>query len=205
MTKKSLPGKAVDGALKIARAPVDKLLDVAPENRATASLGLAVDRTDAAVRGAAGTVLRDGGLSQDADMRRSATSERERALKLRGKAEEKVDTAEAEAEKKRNEVEARNQKAEADAKKKREQAKKQRDQKKAQAEKEEQQRKKAASEKAAEKKAKAAKASKADKLAQLEKKSDALEVKEAAVTAQAEARRLEGAASKTKEKRKAKS
>jgi len=199
---KTIPGKAVDGALKIARVPVDKLLEVAPENKATTSIGLAVDRTDAAVRGAAGTVLRDGGLAQDADKRRSATSERERALKLRANAEKKVDTAEADAEKKRQEVEARKQKAAADAKKKREQAKKQADAKKAQAEKDEKQKKQAASKKAAEKKQKAAKNGKVEKLEELEKKSEALEVKEAAVTAQAEARRLEDSASKVKEKRK---
>ena len=78
----SIPGKAVDGALRLARFPADRLLKVAPETGATATVGLAIDRADAAVRGAAGSVLSDHGLREDAERRRAAADERERAMRL---------------------------------------------------------------------------------------------------------------------------
>ena len=49
----SIPGKAVDGALRLARFPADQPLKVAPETGATTAVGLAIDRADAAIRGAA--------------------------------------------------------------------------------------------------------------------------------------------------------
>src|SRR5688500_11358867 len=129
----TIPGKAVDGALRIARLPADKILDVVPENRATASLGLVVDRADAAVRGAAASLLSDPALRDDADRRETAADKREQALRLRTKAEAKLDDAEARTQAKQAEAEQRRKNAEADAKKKREDAKKEAKKRKARA------------------------------------------------------------------------
>ena len=91
----SIPSKAVDGALRLARFPTDQLLRVAPETGTTTSVGLAIDRADAAVRSAAGSVLSDQGLRDDGERRRAAAEERKRAMRLRTKAHERVETAEA--------------------------------------------------------------------------------------------------------------
>ena len=202
MTAQTVPGKAVNGVLKVARFPADRLLKIAPENRATASAGLAIDRADAAVRNAAGTVLSDSELREDAQRRRQATAERMRAQQLRAEAEVRVDSAEARTESKQEEAEARSKKADEEAKRKAARAKKQRDEKKAQAERSAEKRKEAARTKAAKTEEKVEARGKVDRLEQLEKKSDALKVKEEAVRAADEARRLEGAATKAKQRRK---
>src|SRR5688500_900325 len=121
----SIPSKAVDGILKVVRFPADRLLHLAPETGVTTSVGLAIDHADAAIRGAAGAVLRDPDFSQDAEQRREAADERQRALRLRTKAEERVDSAETRVEKKQAEAEARRKEADEKAEQKRQKAKEQ--------------------------------------------------------------------------------
>jgi len=201
----SIPGKAVDGALRLARFPADRLLKVAPETGATATVGLAIDRVDAAVRGAAGSALNDHGLREDAELRHAAADERKRAMRLRAKAHERVETAETRIDEEQAESVARRKRADKQAEQKRAQAARQREQLKEQAAKTATKRKQAAQAKAEKVEENAEKRGNIDRLEQLEKKSDALEVKDAAVRAADEARRIEETAATTKEKRKANS
>lgn len=201
----SIPGKAVDGALRLARFPADWLLKVAPETGATATVGLAIDRADAAVRGAAGSALNDHGLSEDAERRHAAADERKRAMRLRTKAQERAETAEARTDEKQAESVARRKRADEEAKQKRAQAAEQRERLKEQAANTATKRRQAAQAKAAKAEDDAEKRGKVDRLEQLDKKSDALEVKDAAVRAADEARRIEETAAATKEERKASS
>jgi len=201
MTLQSIPGAAVDGALKIIRVPADRLLGDR-KGRVASSVGVAVDRADAAVRGAAGTVLRDSELKDGAQRRRRAAGKRERALDLRERADERIDQASTQADKRQAEAAERRRKADRDAKRKREQAKDRADQKKARAAKAERSRKQSAQQAAAKSESKIEQKAKVDRLDQLESKSDALKVKAAALTAADEAKRLEKAASRTKERRK---
>jgi colicin import membrane protein len=201
----SIPGKAVDGALRLARFPADRLLKVAPETAATATVGLAIDRAEAAVRGAAGSVLRDHGLRDDAELRRAAADERKHAMRLRTKAHERIETAETRTDEKQAESVARRKQADERAEQKRAQAADQRERLKKQAATTATKRKQAAHAKAEKAEENAEKRGRIDRLEQLEKKSDALEVKEAAIRAADEAQRIEEATTVAKEKRRANS
>jgi hypothetical protein len=198
----SIAGKAVDGALRLVRIPADQLLRLVPGANATATAGLAIDRADATVRNVAGSLFRDQGLREDAELRREATEERKRAAQLRTEAEEKIESAEARTEKAQAESEARRKQADQKARRKQAQAAERRERLKEQAAETAAKRKRMARGNAQEAKEKAGKRGKVNRLEQLEKKSDALEVKEASVRAADEARRLEEAATATKEKRK---
>lgn len=201
----SIPSKAVDGALRLARFPTDQLLRVAPETGTTTSVGLAIDRADAAVRSAAGSVLSDQGLRDDGERRRAAAEERKRAMRLRTQAHERVETAEARTDEKQAESVARRKQADKQAEQKRAQAARRSERLKEQAAKTATKRKQSAQAKAEKVEENAEKRGKIDRLEQLEKKADALGVKDAAVRAADEARRIEETAATAKEKRKANS
>jgi colicin import membrane protein len=201
----SIPGKAVDGALRLVRFPADRLLKVVPETGATAAVGLAIDRADAAVRAAAGSVLSDHGLREDAERRRAAAEERKRAIRLRTEAHERAENAAARTDEKQAESVARRKQADERAKQRRARAAEQGERLKKQAAETATKRKQAAQSEAEKAEDDAEKRGKVDRLEQLEKKSDTLAVKDAAVRATDEARRLEEAAATTKEKRKANS
>ena len=94
MTIQTLPRTLVAGAIKVVRLPADLALAYTGDGAFATSAGVAVDRVDAAVRGAAGTVLRDDQLRRDADRRREAAGERARALRLRTEAEKRTDLGE---------------------------------------------------------------------------------------------------------------
>ncbi|HEX5762903.1 MAG TPA: hypothetical protein VFY04_07265 [Solirubrobacterales bacterium] len=112
---RSLTKTAVDRSLKLTRLPLDMAIGVAGASRSPAKL--AVDRMDAAVRGAAGAVLGDRQMQGEAKLREAAAEERERAMKLREESERREAQA---AERRRKEEQAaarRRQKAEQAAKK----------------------------------------------------------------------------------------
>ena len=200
----SMRGKAIDGTLRLARLPADWLLKVAPATAAD-TVELAIDRADAAVRGAAGSMLSDQGLREDAERRRAAAGERQRALRLRAKAQDRAETADARIDEEQAESVSRREQADEDARQKREQAADQRERLKKQAAKTATKRKQTAQAKAEKAEENAEKRGNVDRLEQLETKSDALEVRGAAVRAADEARRLEETAAATKEARKASS
>src|SRR5947209_5181354 len=87
----TLAHRAVDQWLKILRLPVQASLQVLPngsQGPRNAAL-LTVDRADATVRATIGSILNDNELVADAQRRRVAAEERERALSLRLTAEAK--------------------------------------------------------------------------------------------------------------------
>src|SRR5215217_9056924 len=104
MTLNTIPRTLVSGALSVVRLPADGLLLVAGRGRFGSSLRFALDRGDAGLRAAAGTLLRDDELVDDAHRRRQAAEEREQAVRLHTRAEEL--NAEAQAEIRDTKVEA---------------------------------------------------------------------------------------------------
>jgi len=90
MQVKTVRRAAIDRWLRMARLPFDTVAHLLPENpgpRDAASL--VIDRADATVRAAVGGLLNDEELRDDGLRRRAAADERERAIELRGVAQEK--------------------------------------------------------------------------------------------------------------------
>ncbi len=198
---KKISRTAVDGYLKVVRTPADAVLSRAKSERSKA-LGLKVDRADATARSVAGTALRDVTLKDDARKRRAAADERERALRLRGVAEEHLTHAAEQEREAEAAAEKRRREAALEAERKKQQAKRRKEGAKKSAAKKSAERKGSAKQRATETKAEAAKQAKREKLAQLESKEAALAEKEAAVNATDEAKRLADAAAEAKAKRK---
>src|SRR3954469_17247271 len=94
----SVTNKAIDGYLKLVRIPLDTAVGLLPGNgdgRGPAA-GLALDRADATVRAIAATVPGSTALRRDAERRRTAADEREKALRLRAEARNRTQQADAE-------------------------------------------------------------------------------------------------------------
>jgi flagellar biosynthesis GTPase FlhF len=89
MSIRSIPRGAVDGAVKLARLPLDAAISLLPGNGkgARPAASIAVDRWDATLREIAGYALFDEQLREEATRRRVAADERARALRLRSAAE----------------------------------------------------------------------------------------------------------------------
>ena len=82
---------ALDRWLRIVRLPFDLAAHMLPEDRGPRNAAmLAVDRVDASVRAAAGDLLDDDALRDEALRRRTAADERQHALELRARAEERA-------------------------------------------------------------------------------------------------------------------
>jgi colicin import membrane protein len=88
---------AIDRWLRVIRLPFDTVAHLLPADRGPRNAAmLAIDRADATVRAAVGGIFHDDDLRDDAFRRRAAADERERALELRGEAEEKQRISDAE-------------------------------------------------------------------------------------------------------------
>lgn len=88
---------AIDRWLRVVRLPFDTVAHLLPADRGPRNAAmLAIDRADATVRAAVGGIFHDDDLRDDAYRRRAAADERERALELRGAAEEKQRISDAE-------------------------------------------------------------------------------------------------------------
>ena len=96
MTRSSIPGRVVGSAISIARLPADGLLLVLGRSALGQGLRQTVDRTDATVRGIAGTLIRDDQMAADAHRRREAADARNEAMDLRERADDLAREAEAE-------------------------------------------------------------------------------------------------------------
>src|SRR5688572_23233759 len=81
---REIPRAAVDGYLKAVKWPLEQ---AARRFDGDGGAELVLDRADAAVRDAVGSVLRDPELREDARRRRLAATEREKALRLRERAQ----------------------------------------------------------------------------------------------------------------------
>jgi hypothetical protein len=198
---KDISRTAVDRYLKVVRTPFDALLGDREGDRSK-SLGLRIDRADAAVRAAAGTALRDPELRDDARRRRDAADERERALRLRGVATEHAERADREAEAVEREADERRRKAARESERKKQQAEKRRTSEKKQARKKAAEKKSTARKRATAKKREASENAKPERLAGVRERAAALAEKEAAVNAADESKRLEEAAATAKAERK---
>jgi colicin import membrane protein len=200
----TIPRMALDTYLKAVKWPLDRAARIVGGNGNGSVNGaeIALDRADASVRGVAGAVLNDGELQQDAQLRRTAADERERALKLRAKAEQISEKSDEELEQRKKQADKRRQ-----------QASKTAQQRKQQAEKARKERERKAAEATSRRKAANAKATakveesieeraKRERLETIERKAEAIEEKEEALTASDEAQRLAKAAASAKAARK---
>jgi hypothetical protein len=205
MSLRAISRAALGGSIRLARLPIDGTLGLAGDNPTAASAKLAVDRLEATVRTAVGTVLADEEIKREARRRRQATDERERAMDLRVAAEARSRTAESRAAELRREAARRRRGAEQEAQSKLRKADKRRAAAKSKATKVSQSRRAAAEKEAARKESEIEEQAKRARLDQLEEKSEALEEKDTALTAADEAQRLREAATAAKADRKASS
>lgn len=204
MNTRTIPRAAIDGSIKLARLPFDAALGVLPgrEKGQAAAAKVALDRADAQVRATAGTLLGDRALREDAARRRQAADERAKALRLRGKAQERMSEAEAHTERRRDTAERRRQEAETRAKRQKSQAEKRREQAKSRASETAKQREQAAETQAARAEERLESEAKIERLDALQEKSEALEERSDAIATQDEAQRLGEAAAAVKAERK---
>lgn len=200
MNMQAIPRTLISSSLRLIRLPIDGALRLG--GNSTNGARLAVDRVDAGVRGAAGVLLRDDALTEDAFLRRSAADERQHALRLRGEAEFRADRGEREVEQTGEEGNARRRRADKAARQRKEMAKKQRNAKKSNAAKRAGSRKQAVQKAARARKQLVAEDSKRDRLEAVERKSEALDEQAGALATSAEAKRLQKAASGAKARRK---
>src|SRR3954452_19816255 len=120
MTLRTIQRTAIGGWLSLARPPIDTALRFAGGN--ASGVKLAVDRADATARTLLGALLGDEVLQEDADRRRTAAEERERAQRLRREADARTAQAEQRVEKRAHKAGERKRQADADAEQRREQA-----------------------------------------------------------------------------------
>src|SRR2546423_11246336 len=95
MTLLTIPRMAIGGYLKLIRLPLDGMLALTGGGDSAAAVKLAIDRVEATVRGAVGSMLGDDALKADGRRRGEASVERERALRLRAEAERRSQRADA--------------------------------------------------------------------------------------------------------------
>jgi hypothetical protein len=200
MSIRAIPRIAIGGSIKAVRLPVDIAVALLPGNGAGPgqSAAIALDRIEAHVRDLAGLALGDAVLREDAARRRVAADERERALRLRAAAGRRADEAEErQAETHEDAQELREEAAERDRRQRAEADRlhRQRAQDAARVERT----RKAASETARSKADEAIEdAATAARLQQLEREAAVLDEQEEALTAEAEAERLQDAATRRK-------
>jgi dTMP kinase len=194
-----IPRAAIDGSLRLARVPVDLVTGVLPNAE---PVGLAVDRADAGVRDALGRVLRDEQLQDEAERRRIAADERERALRLRAEAELKEERAKAERRESEREADQRKRNAAKDAEKAEQRVEEQRDEKVRQLDEAERKRKQSVRKTAEAVEESIDSQAKRARLAELEEEAEVLGEHDDALRAKSEATRLADAASRAKAQRK---
>jgi len=199
MNIRTIPRAAVDRSLRLARVPADLATNVLPN---AAQAGLVIDRVDATVRAAVGQVLRDQELVEDAQRRRVAADERERAAQLRAEAELKEKRAETQRREGERAAEQQKREAAKRAQEREEKIEKERDAEVRQIEEAESSRKKAVGKATASVEESIETRAKRARLAELDEKAEALEEQEQALEAKDEANRLADAASRTKAARK---
>lgn len=199
-----IPRAAVNGWLRLARLPIDRAVDLLPDNGTGTkpAASITVDRADATVRDIAATVLRDPDLADDARRRRAAIAKREDALRLRidaekveARADQRLDRREAAAEQQRD-------RAQRQARAEREQAQNTKARRTQAAAKAEQQRRQASRKAAARAEEAIDEREPHERLEALDAKAEALEQRADALTAADEARRLKQAAGRAKASRK---
>ena len=202
MTLRTIPRAVVGGYVAVLRFPADQALRVAGERGANSALKLALDRSEAAFRALAGTVLNDETLKDDARRRSHAASERGRALRLRREAARRSEHADERVAERQQAADRKRTQAKSSAADQRQRAKRQREATEKQAGQTAARRRQAAEKSAARSAQAIEERAKPARLEHLETKSEALEQREAALDAADETRRLAAAAAKAKAERK---
>ena len=205
MNARTLPRFAVDQSLKFMRFPIDATiarLSGGRETGAGPAAKLAVDRVDATVRSLAASLLNDPILRDDAQARDAASSERERAMKLRDEAQRQSERADKRLGERRDQAERQRERADQHVASKVERANASRDEKAKKAATTEKQR--LASSRQAEARTEDAVEQRANqkRVAALDAQSESLSDRQEALTAADEADRLASAAARAKDERK---
>jgi hypothetical protein len=195
---------ALKGSLRLARLPLDTAIRFLPGNGEGPSgrAKLAVDQVDATLLTAAGTLLRDRDVTDEAQRKLAAVRERRRATELRTQAERAGAKADEKLERRTRQAESQREKAAKRAQSRRREADERRQERIERAAKIENQRLNS-SQQAAERAAEAIEQREPRaRLDALKEKERALGVQEEALTAADEARRLAEAAARAKAERK---
>lgn len=205
MNVRVIPRTAVKGYLRLARTPFDTAIGLLPGNGkgAKPTAQLVVDRADATVRTVAGALLGDPVLREEGERRRQAADEREHGVRLRARAEQTAEQADARLQERETQVHTQRRRARETANTRRRQAETRAQKEKQQAAKTESRRREAAREAAAQHEDALEKRTSQEELQTLEAKSKALHEREQELAARDEARRLADAASHVKAERKA--
>jgi hypothetical protein len=204
MSPRTISRSAIVGCVKLLRLPWDATVTMRTRNggKNLSQTTIALDRLEARVLGIAGRTLRDDELVVDAERRKEAADERERAGRLRAEAEARSEHAEerlSEQQRLANQQRRQAVRRAADRKKRADQRSKAEGRRIAGL----QSRRRIANEKVTARKAKAIDdRSKRSRLQQLDHEADALAKKQDALTAKSESQRLRQAASKAKSARK---
>lgn len=204
MSIRAMSRSAIGGGLTLARLPLDVAASLLPGNGSGpgSKAGIAIDRLDAQVRDLAGYALGDEVLRENAALRRIAAQERERAIELRRAAARRTEQADERLEETHEQAEERRKAAAERARKQRATAAAQRSERKQEAAKAER-RRKASSAKARAKTDEVIDEQATEaRLEQLQREAAVLDEKAGVVTAQAEAQRLQDAATRRKAARK---
>jgi hypothetical protein len=204
MSLRTISRSAVGGYVKLLRLPLDAAVGLRTRNGGTDLSGgkITLDRFEARLRRIAGRTLRDNELVRDAERRRLAADERERAGRLRAEAQRRSEHAEERLSEREKKAEHQRREAARRAADRRKRAERQREVESRRVADLESRRRRA-NEKATTRKAKAIDGrSKRARLQQLDEEADALAKKQDALTAKTESQRLRQAASKTKAARK---
>jgi colicin import membrane protein len=194
----------VDGYLKLLRFPLDAAVGVGLRNRAAdrSTATIRLDRAEAGLRGLAGRTLGDEELRRDAELRRAAADERERAVRLRVTAQRRTELADERLSETEDKAERRRRQAAARAAERKARAERRQRAETGRVREVEAQRRRANGKAAAQQAAALEERSKHVRLEQLDEEADALKKQKEALAAKNEARRLRAAASKTKAARK---
>jgi hypothetical protein len=204
MSLRTISRSAVGGYVKLVRLPLDAAIRLRPRNRGNGQPAgtIALDRFEARLRSIAGRTLRDEELVQDADRRRLAADERERAEHLRAEADRRTAHAEAQAMDKSTKAEQQRRRASERAAQRKKLAGNRRRAETRRIADVKARRRRANKNGAARKEDAIDDRAKRVRLKQLDREADALAKKQDALTAKSEAERLRRTASRTKAARK---
>jgi hypothetical protein len=203
MEVSSVRRAAIDRWLRVARLPFDSVASLLPSDGGPRNAAmLVIDRADATVRAAVGGLFHDDDLRADALRRRAAADERERAIELRGEAQEKKRVADAQLAEELEGAERLRERAEQEAEARLQRAEEERAERERQVRAVAAQQEQALEQARAERLAAEDKQAKRERLDVLDEQAAALDVEADALTATDEAQRLREAAGKAKAARK---
>lgn len=204
MNPRLIPRTAVRGYLRLARLPLDTAIRLLPGNGSGpgSAAELALDRADASIRAIVATILADPVLRDDAQRRRVAAEERQRALRLRAEAERKSEEADARLSERQQRATRRRHQADERAQERRQRADKGRKERARSAAKTENRRRQSSRKATARAQEALDERARKTRLDTLDSQAEALREKDEALAARDEARRLGDAAARNKAARK---